>query len=60
MEENKKELTKLPVRAETLWKQAKPVLELGVGLLLVGLGTAIAAAEYFIEKTEKRDIRKDP
>ncbi len=60
LEKENEGLKRNVIHAETIWKKTRPVLELGVGLLLVGLGTAIAAAEYFIEKTEKREAMDDP
>lgn len=45
--------------AERLWRKTRPVVEFGVGLALIAIGTAIAAAEYFIDKTEKKEKMDD-
>ena len=45
--------------AERLWKKTRPVVEFGAGLILIAVGTAIAAAEYFIGKNEKKEAMDD-
>ncbi|MBQ9425599.1 MAG: hypothetical protein IJU42_06615 [Erysipelotrichaceae bacterium] len=45
--------------AQRLWKKTKPVVEFGAGLILIALGTAIAAAEYFIDRNEKKEAMDD-
>ena len=41
------------VNSERLWRKAKPVAEILVGLTVLAIGTAVTAAEFFIRKSEK-------
>ena len=55
----KREFNELRSDARAVWKKAKPVVEFGTGLVLIALGTAVAAAEYFIDKMEKSEPMDD-
>lgn len=58
-EDMKKTNKDLRAQTKALIRKTRPIVEFGVGLALIAIGTAVAAAEYFIDKTEKKEPMED-